>query len=225
MIFSLELCRFRSPVNSGVMCFLLPIGKFMRIIKGLLLISTLLMAFTAALSCSMWQDDWQYTPDAFLTSGSQMHAFKDVRGQLLSANGYRRISRAKLEEMSLYHAIIFYPKAPVIGGGGESKNDGPISKEIVSWVIQKNPPNDYKNKEEKTLELKFHGLEKTLIVGSETFALSNGNIFIIRLDENWLPTVTQIPNSFYKRAEDKEVLEFIKSVLKDDAAIQKLELY
>ncbi len=197
----------------------------MRNVKGLLLISTLIIAFTPTLSCAFWQDDWQYTPDAILASGSQIHAFKDVRGQLFSANGYRRISRAKLEEISLYHAIIFYPKAPVIGGGGESKNEGPISKEILSWIIQKNPPNDYKNKEEKTLELKFHELEKNLTVGSETFALSNGNIFIILLNENWLPTVTQIPASFHKRAEDKGVLEFIKSVLKEDNAIQELELY
>jgi hypothetical protein len=174
---------------------------------------------------SFSQDEWQFKPGVIMASGDQGSAFKDVSGKLLTVNGYRRVSPAKLDEVSVYHAIIFYPEAPIIGGGGGFSNSGPLSTEEITWKLQKNPPDDYKDTEEKKLEIKYHALDRIVSIGSETFSLSEGNLFIVRLDESWLPAAVQIKAHFSERAEKEKVLEFFKSVLRNDEAIQKLEFY
>jgi hypothetical protein len=171
------------------------------------------------------QDGWKFKPGMVMVSGDQSSVFKDVRGQMLSVNGYRRVSPAKLDEVSVYHAIIFYPEAPIIGGGGGFSNSGPISTEVITWKIQKNPPDDYKDTEEKKLEIKYHALERNVSVGSDTFSLSEGNLFIIRLNGGWHPAAVQIKAHFNERAEKEKALEFFKSALRDDQAIQRLEFY
>lgn len=169
------------------------------------------------------QDEWQFKPGVVMASGSRDSALKDIRGRLLTVNGYRRVSAAKLEEISVYHAIIFYPEATTIGSG--SSSDGPLSTEEITWEVQKNPPGSHKDTEEKRLKIKYHALDKNISVGPETFSLSGGNLFIIRLDESWLPGVTQLKAHFSERAEQEKVLGFFKSVLREDEEIQKLEFY
>jgi hypothetical protein len=173
----------------------------------------------------LFQDNWQFRPGALMASDSQMSIFKDAPGQLLSVNGFRRISAAKLEEVSIYHAIIFHPTVPMSGSGGSTSNDGPLSIEKVTWRIQKNPPHDYKDTTQKMLEIRYDALERVVIVGSQRFLLSEGNMFIIRLNEDWLPEVEQVAATFDKRADDEEVLKFFKHVLREDERIQKLELH
>jgi hypothetical protein len=75
------------------------------------------------------------------------------------------------------------------------------------------------------LEIRYDALERVVIVGSQRFLLSKGNMFIIRLNEDWLPEVEQVAARFDKRAEDEEVLKFFKHVLREDERIQKLELH
>lgn len=171
------------------------------------------------------QDGWQFKPGVVMASGDQSSVFKDVRGQLVSVNGYRRVSPAKLDEVSVYHVIIFHPEAPIISGGGGFSNRGTLSTEAITWKLQKNPPDDYKDTQEKKLEIKYHALDRTVSVGSDTFPLSEGNLFIIRLDESWLPAAVQIKAHFNERAGKEKVLELFKSALRDDQAIQKLEFY
>lgn len=177
-----------------------------------------------------FQDGWEFRPGVVVVSGSGDHSFKNTRGQLLTVRGYRRISRAEISPVSVYHALIFLPQAPLAGGGGGFSNKDAGSTEVLTWRLQKNPPNDYRNVEEKRLELKYHPLEKTLTVGSQTFQLARGNLFIVRLNDEWLPTAEQIPAHFEEDMEsqrvlDQKVLDFFKSALPDEQEIQKLELY
>src|SRR5918911_1110527 len=194
----------------------------MRIMKITLCFTLVGLFFVNCVAFS--QDEWQFKPGVIMASGDQMHVLKNVDGQLLTVNGYRRISKAKLADVSVYHALVFYPKSTIIGGGGSISNDGPLSTETITWKLQKNTPNDYKNTEEKSLEIKYHALDRTVSIGSETFSISNGNLFVIRLNGSWIPTITQIPAHFDERAEEQGVLDFFKSVLREDDSIQKLEL-
>ena len=50
-------------------------------------------------------------------------------------------------------------------------------------------------------------------------------MFVIRMGADWLPTVTQLNEVFAEQATPHKTLDRFKAVLKDDAAIQKLELY
>ncbi len=170
-------------------------------------------------------DDWQYQPGILLVSGDGGHVFKDAPGRILSVNGWRRVSRAKLEDVSIYHALIFHPKVRFIGSGGGFSNKGPVSSETITWNVQLNPPDDYQHGEKHGLEIQYNSLTDDITVAGNTYNLSNGNLFIIRLDDKWAPIVSQLQATFNKRAEPERVLTFFKSVLRNDETIQSLELY
>jgi hypothetical protein len=90
--------------------------------------------------------------------------------------------------------------------------------------VQQNPPNDFKNGEGHSLEITFDALRNSVAVGDKTFELSNGNCFVIRITDNWTPTVSQIPAHFDKRGTSETVLEFFKAALRRDKTIQRLTL-
>ena len=188
----------------------------------LLAFSVFWILFLLLPQVTLAQEDWQYKPGVIGVSGSQTNTLRDDSGQLLSVNGFRRVSRAKLEDVSVYHALVFYPRTPMIGSGGGTTT-GAISTERMVWILQKNPPDDYQTREEKELKITYDALARTLSVGSRFFSLSKGNLFIIRLDENWLPTASQIQANFEKRAEPQKVLNKFKAVSKDPS-IKRLRL-
>lgn len=195
---------------------------FMRIPKHRLWI--LLSSFLLLACVGFSQDDWQYKPGVVVPSGDLTNTFKNASGQLLTIDGQRRVSTSKLEEVSVYHAIIFYPEgAVVVGKGGGFSNSGPISTEELTWKIQGDPRAAREDVREKRLELKYHALDNTVSVGSEIFSLTGGNLFVIRLDENWLPVVTQLREHFTEQAEKGRVLQSFKSAAREDESVQRLE--
>lgn len=193
----------------------------MRILKHRLwvLLSSLLLLACVGFS----QDEWQFKPGVVVPSGDRTSTFKNASGQLLTVEGQRRVSTSKLEEISVYHAIIFYPEGTVVGEGGEFSNSGPISTEELTWKIQSDPRAAQKEMSEKRLEFKYHALDKNVRVGSETFSLADGNLFVIRLDVNWLPVVTQLREHFVEQAEKERVLQSFKSAAREDESVQRLE--
>lgn len=170
--------------------------------------------------------NWEFKPGAIIVSGCGSGRLSDkTPGELLTVHGYRRVSDAELSEISVYHILIFVPAAPVIGGKSScSQSNSPVASVTETWIIQNNP-SDYENTYEKSLEIKSHGLDKTISIGSETFMLSKGNLFIVRMEWNWKPTAVQVPRQLNKRAKAQEVLDFLKTVLQEDSSIQELELY
>ena len=170
------------------------------------------------------QNRRQSTRPGIKVTGARADSLNGAPVTLLTIKGSRLVSKTKVEPVSVYHALIFHPKSHVISVGGGFSNDGPLSLATVNWTIQLNPPDDYKNTDKKELEIRHNVVAKTVTVGSERFGLSNGNLFIIRLNDDWLPASTQIRAQLTGPAERKEVLESFKSALPGDEVIQKLQL-
>ena len=170
------------------------------------------------------QDEWQFRPGILLTSGDQSHTFKDGSGEILSVNGWRRVSRARLDDISIYHVIILRPSRPLISQGSAFSNKDPTSTDKLSWTIQLNPPNDFKTGEEHSFDTSYDSLNNLVAMAGKTFDLSSGNLFVVRFTENWTATAVQIPARLYKRAKPQAVLNFFKSHLRRDKTIQRLTL-
>jgi hypothetical protein len=184
-----------------------------------------LVGLLIALTCPGFsQDARQFKRGVITVTGNRATPLKGVPGTLLTVRGSRRVSRTKLTRVSVYHALIFYPERRIIGGGGGFSNDGPLSTATVTWTIQRNPPDDYKDTEERELRIRYHALDKSVSVGPGTFRLPEGNLFIIRLDESWIPAATQLRARLDEPAEGQKVLDLFKSALRGDESIQKLEL-
>jgi len=55
--------------------------------------------------------------------------------------------------------------------------------------------------------------------------LDQGNMFIIRIEENWIPVVTQLHATVEEDIREQVVLDRFKSMLKTDPLIQQLQLW
>ena len=173
---------------------------------------------------SFGQDEWQFRPGILLTSGDQSHTFKDGSGEILSLNGWRRVSRAKLDDISICHVIILRPSRPLISQGNSFSNKNPISTEKLSWTIQLNPPDDFKTGEEHSFKMSYDSPNNLVAMAGKAFDLSNGNLFVVRFGENWTVAAEQLSAHFTKRAKPQAVLNFFKLHLRRDKTIQRLAL-
>ncbi len=173
---------------------------------------------------SLGQDEWQFRPGILLTSGDQSHSFKDGSGEILSLNGWRRVSRAKLDDISICHVIILRPSRPLISQSNSFSNKDPISTEKLSWTIQLNPPDDFKTGEEHSFQMSYDSPNNLVAMAGKTFDLSNGNLFVVRFGTNWTAAAEQISAHFTKRAKPQAVLNFFKLHLRHDKTVQRLAL-
>src|SRR5687768_11064006 len=168
---------------------------------------------------NIWGQDqsWQLTPGVLITSGSRTHRAKNPEGTILSVDG-ARLTNGKPENVSIYHAIIFSPEA--IGSRTSQLNVGPISIETLVW---REKSTGSKKTDSSVLEIKYNAIEKSVTIGSQSFTLSEGNLFVIWLDEMLIPATTQAHAHLTERAEIKKVLSFFKAAFPDDKVIEKLE--
>lgn len=155
-------------------------------------------------------------------TGTRADSLKGGPVTLLTVKGSRRLSRTKIEAASVYHALIFHPDSQIISIGGGFLNEGLLSTVTIRWTIQKTP-NDYKNTDKKELRISNHAVSKMVTVGDQSFTLSKGNLFIIRLSQDWLPASTQINKQLVETVERETVLDAFKSSSPGDEVIQRLE--
>ena len=184
----------------------------------------ILVLLLLAYPISAQDDECRCPSGTLLVFADMIHTFNDGSGEVLSIDGWRRVSSGKSNAVSIYHVLIFHPKVSLIGTRSLLSNKGPLSTEGLFWTVQKNPPDDYANGEEHSLEIRYHSLDNNVMVGKETFNLSSGNLFVIRLDERWAPTVSQVSGHLTERTTPDKVLKFFKSILRHDEIIQRLEL-
>jgi phosphate starvation-inducible protein PhoH len=57
------------------------------------------------------------------------------------------------------------------------------------------------------------------------YQLSRGNMFIIRIGEDWTPIVSQLTEQLDEHATQQTALDRFKSIFRNDPSIQELELY
>ena len=138
--------------------------------------------------------DWQNKPGVVPVTGSRTHGLKATPGLLLTLSGKRNaIPPAAPTPVSIYHALVFYPDAAVTGsGGGGTWSDDPLSSEVVIWTVPKGSGSDAAGTGERVLEIKYQAIDGTVTVAGATYQLALGNMFVIRMTEDWTPIVRQI---------------------------------
>jgi hypothetical protein len=170
-----------------------------------------------SVEASLAGDDWQFVPGALMASGDDVMVLKNAAGCVVSVNGARRISPTETEDVALWHVLVLEPSPSSNGSGSGLSWDGPVSTERLTWRLA--------GDRETSLEIRFDGLKKVLSVGEESFPCDHSNLFLVRLDGHWKPTVTQLCTTITKQASPSETLATVKKCLPDDATIQKLETY
>jgi hypothetical protein len=171
--------------------------------------------------------DWLNRSGITINAGGQMHGCKGDRALMVLTAGQQKTDvTASPTAVSVYHALVFYPGGPVMGAGSGGRwGDDPVQSYVVIWKFPNADGSWLENTTERKLEILHNAIDATVTVSGKTYRLDNGNMFIIRFDTDWRVTVTQLHDRFEEQATPQTSLNRFKALFKDDAAIQKLELY
>jgi hypothetical protein len=100
-----------------------------------------------------------------------------------------------------------------------------VSSHVVIWT----PPNASgsfsENTSQQKLEILHNAIDASISIAGKTYELKRGNMFIIRIGDDWLPTVTQLNEISEEQVTQQVTLDRFKSALRNDSFMQKLELY
>lgn len=171
--------------------------------------------------------DWQNRPGITVNAGGQMHGCNGNRALVVLTSGLRKPELTNSSAaVSVYHALVFYPGGAVSGAGSGGRwGDDPLQSYVVIWRLPNANGSFSENTSERRLEILHNAIDGTIGVGGKTYHLNGGNMFIIRLGDDWVPTVTQLADRLEDQATPQVSLDRFKAILKQDASIQALELY
>ena len=152
----------------------------------------------------------------------QLSPLKDVPGLLLTVTGVRGDATT-----SIYHVLVFYPEGKLSHEPIGPANWGPASPH-AQVTLRFEHPNGPSGIGIKTvtheLVIDYRLIENTLNVGTRSFPLPEGNLFVIQLaDKSWTPLVRPVHTHVNGPSAPQAVLEQFKAQLIDEA-IQKLRL-
>ena len=171
---------------------------------------------------SLWQQTWIQMTGAVIPYSSRTLNYAEHHNVLLSVGGDRWVSMYQKEKATAYHALVIPPQVELRADGGASGNDGVSGTDTLRWLCLKEVGGNSQWAEPKSLTIVYDALTQRISVGSETYRLAKGNIFVVRLDDEWRPHVTQIGEIFDKSDERDEVVAILKRALPDDEAVTKL---
>jgi hypothetical protein len=180
----------------------------------------LLAVFIAVVMKPMWQKAWIYMSGAVSPHSSSTHRSTNHHNLLLSVGGDRWVSINTQEKATAYHALVIPPPVELRDDGSTSSSNGIYDTETLKWLCLRDTSDSNQAAEAKSLTIAYHAITQGVTIGSDTYRLAKGNLFVVRLDEEWRPHVTQI-KAILDKAEFDEVIGLFKRVLPDDEVIKK----
>lgn len=93
------------------------------------------------------------------------------------------------------------------------------------WTLPNANGSFTENTSQRKIEIRHNAIDATVTIAGKTYPLTGGNMFVVRIGADWLPTVTQLNELFVEQATPQATLNRFKAILKNDPSIQKLELY
>jgi hypothetical protein len=164
---------------------------------------------------------WLHFSGGVIANSSRIHRYMDKPFRILSVKGQKWARWNKLEDASAYHALVVLPLVVPDGSGGLSGGDEFTHTNIETWQPWKGQSISGPT-EERQLAVVYDAIWQTVTVDSQKYHLANGNLFLIRFDENWQSEVKQLKATVNNDAGVADVVNAFKSLLKEDKNIQQL---
>jgi len=170
--------------------------------------------------------DWENRAGITRNAGGVMNVCKGNSAVVVLTAGLRKtVTASSPLAVSVYHALVFYPGAPLAGAGSGGRwSDDPVQSYVLIWRLPNADGSFSAESPERKFEILHNAIDATVTIGGKTYQLTNGNMFVVRLGADWVPTVTQLREVFEEQTTPKVSLDRFKAILKDDASVQKLEL-
>lgn len=140
-------------------------------------------------------------------------------GRWLSAVGRRWVTRDRQEEAAAYYALVFPPGGRVRADGTASANDGSSQTDTLKWVAERDLGGGSVEQSGGSLTVRYDAVGRDVTIGPDTYPLSKGNVFVIRLDEGWRPQVTQVAASLSRDDGFEGAREAVRRALPDEEGL------
>jgi len=195
----------------------------MKNVKQPLVIITILFLMAIALSVlpTLGKRAWVRASGAVMANSSGTLNYTDKPFRILSVKGERWATWDKLENAFAYHALVVLPMVVPEDSGSMSGGDDFTHINTRKWKPLKGQTENALT-EERELSVRYDALWQTITVASQKYRLANGNLFVVRFNENWQPEITQLKATIDKDVGFDEVRRAFKSALSEDEAIQQL---
>jgi hypothetical protein len=191
--------------------------------KGSRYFVLILMLLAASVALAMkpgWQKTLMYMSGSVIPHGSRTLTFTENHSQWLSVEGERWLTRERQEEAAAYYALVIPPHVALRDDGFRSINDGISHVDTMKWIRESDLGGGSLEIESKSLTISYHGIEREVIIGSDTYPLVDGNLFVIHLDNNWNPHVIQINSQLNKIDGFDEARAIVRRALPDDEMLK-----
>ena len=170
------------------------------------------------------QQAWMYMSSA-VSPYSTGTLETDQGNVLVSVGGERWASWFAKEQATAYHALVVPPQGAFREADGSSSSGGGddfTDKVTLKWPRMRDRGNDPQAAEAGSFTIVYHALTHRVSLGRETYWLAKGNLFLVRLDDEWRPHVTQVGEVVDKPIEIYELVEAFKRALPDDEEVERL---
>ncbi|NIO39887.1 MAG: hypothetical protein GTO41_06655 [Burkholderiales bacterium] len=166
------------------------------------LISTVTVAIVGLLILASQHNPSGLMPGDVYSQGLDVERNEQTTGlTLLTVYGQDVITSPSLlrsaelgpREPRAYLAVI-QPAGAFINGTGlrsEHGEDWSVLRETLSWGAMQ-AKNDLNNTVEQALTYEYDGRKQKLKIASQSFSTSDGNRFVVLLDNKWTPTVYRV---------------------------------
>ncbi len=162
-----------------------------------------------------------YLSGAVMVNASRTNRYTDKPVRILSVTGEKWATWDKMESGSAYHVLIVLPVVIPDDDGFVSGGDGFTHTNIE--MLRPSKGQFYSDPTEvRQLAVTYNAVWKTITVGSQTYRLRSGNLFVVRFDENWQSKVTQLEETIDRVAGADDVINIYKKVLSEDKTVQQL---
>lgn len=160
--------------------------------------------------------DWQEKTELLHTSRG-FGKLENNNAVLLYLSGLRQpIKDNRPPEIPIYYSLVFYPEGRIIGGavGRRGRSDNPISSSGIKWALPKK--GDESNETEKEFLITYDAINGTITIKKSIYQLTRGNLFVIKMDDDWRPKVSQLDVYLDKPTDKQTVMERFRKELGDE---------
>ena len=168
---------------------------------------------------------WLYASGAVIPGGTSTTKFSDGTWKysysgypdvyLLSAVGERWVSSKETVPARAYYALVILPRVPLRENGSIGSNDGRTHIKTLKWLRENSPADERQNTEEEfDLSVTYNAIFQAVTIDSENYSLAKGNLFVIRINEELQPQVTQL-DAIIRGDDQFAVIEYFKHAVPD----------
>jgi hypothetical protein len=133
---------------------------------------------------------------AVIATGLHTESYLDKSQRMVSVTGYRWVKQDTQQDAAAYHALILLPSIPFADGNCKSTADETSHQDHLSWLFRHGSEESFSTTELE-FDAKYDELSQTLTVEDQVYSLAEGNLFVVRLEENQRAQVTQLKVTNY----------------------------